>query len=305
VNFLGLPGRLTFLLAFTFRQYSAFIAILLFLKKRKDQTSLLVQGTIMRSTFWMLGLLLVLAGAIIAGTSFSAAQNVKCYLPGDSIDPDIFILDVEQNSVRLRDIIKSESRLVVVVIIGGAYLAASDKHGGIWCEDTLDEFPNLKAARNAWKDKGVQFIAIACPPVYSARYGYEKNVFLDQPEESTKFKTAVRQFINKTDSLRKDGTIPFDTLYYDPRLRLLWNESQYKTTPAYGNVYSWQGKFKWHEDTQTYGTPSIWFLDERGKILRKPLYGNSYGSMPPTIRYTYWELDAAIGELLSAQAGNP
>jgi hypothetical protein len=98
-----------------------------FLEKRKDQTSLLVQGIIMRSRFGMLGLLLVLAGGITTGSSISQAQNVKCYLPGDSIDPDIFILDVEQNPVRICDIIKSKSKLVVVVIIGGtAWLSRSN-----------------------------------------------------------------------------------------------------------------------------------------------------------------------------------
>ena len=242
------------------------------------------------------------AAALAAGgrplVSVAAEQN--CYMPGDTVDGEIFFQDAQQKPAKLLNAIRPGSKAVVLVIIGGAYLTTTDKHGGMWFEDTLFEFGNLKAAANAFNDQGVQFIAVACPPVYSDKYGWPKGVFLDEPEGSEKFLKAARQFIEKTEALKKDGTIPLDTLYYDLRYRLLWNRKGYTPGPAYGTVFDWQGKFKWRKDEQRYGTPCIWFLGPKGKVLREPLYGNNYGSAPPKILFTYWELEAAIGEALSA-----
>jgi len=242
------------------------------------------------------------AAAVVAAGNHPillGAAEQSCYVPGDIVDGDVFFLDVQQKRVKLLDAIRPDSKVVVLVIIGGAYLTTTDKHGGMWCEDTLFECGNLKAAFNAWKDKGVQFICVACPPVYSDRYGWEKGVFLDEADGSEKYDKAARQFIEKTEALKKDGTIPLDTLYYDLRYRLLWNRKEYAAKPAYGTVYGWQGRFKWKKDEQRYGTPCLWFLDPKGKILREPLYGNNYGSVPPKIMFTYWEIEAAIGESLS------
>ncbi len=237
--------------------------------------------------------------AACGATEARGAQDPGCFMPGETIDRNVFFLDANMKPVRLLDAVKPGSKAVVLVVIGGAYLAAPDRHGGIWCEDTLYDFGTLKAAVGAGSGKGVQFICAACPPVYSEKYGWPNGVFLDEPDDSPKYVEAVRQFIGKTEALRKDGTIPFDTVYYDPRFRLLWNPKEYTAKPAYGTVYAWQGKFKWHKDTQRYGTPCIWFLDPHGKVLREPLYGNNYASEPPRILYTYWELEGAIQESLA------
>jgi hypothetical protein len=232
------------------------------------------------------------------GRMLEAAES-SCYLPGDTIDGDAFFLDAQMKPVRLLDAVRPGSKVVVLTIFGGAYLTTTDKHGGIWCEDSLDEFGNIKAASSAFKDKGVQFVGVACPPVYSDRYGWAKGVFLDEPENSARFKEAARQFIEKTEALKKERTIPLEDVYYDLRYRLLWNRSEYSAKPAYGAVYSWQGKFKWRKDEQRYGTPCLWFMDPKGKILREPLYGNNYSSVPPKIVFTYWEIESAIGESLA------
>lgn len=227
------------------------------------------------------------------------AQVRKCYQPGETVDPETFFLDAAQNRVKLSEAIKPGQKVIALVIFGGAYLSTTDKHGGIWCEDSLDEFANLKAASNASKEKGVQFIAVACPPVYSDKYGFERNVFLDQPDDSPKYKNAVQDFIERTEALRKDRTIPFEVVYYDPRFRLLWNSKEHLAKEAYGPVYPWQGKLKWQRDDQRYGTPCLWFLDPKGKVLREPLYGNNYSAVPPKILFTYWELQSAIAESLA------
>jgi len=237
----------------------------------------------------------IAAAAAVAG---GAADGRSCYMPGDMVDPETFFLDAQQKPVKVLEAIRAGTKVLVLVIFGGAYLTTTDKHGGIWCEDSLDEFANLKAARTRYRESGVQFLAIACPPVYSAKYGYEPWVFLDEPEDSEKYKRAVAQFIEKTETLRKERTIPFETVYYDPRFRLLWNSKEHAATAAYGDVHSWQGKLKWHKDGQRYGTPCIWFLDAHGKVLREPLYGNNYSETPPRILFTYWELEGAIAECL-------
>jgi len=241
------------------------------------------------------------SGAVLALAQLRAQKSTTCYMPGDVVDPGTFVLDARQMPVKLAEILKTASKIAVLAFIGGAYLTTTSKHGGIWCEDSLDEFANFKAARNAWKDKGAGFFAVASPPVYSDRYGWEKNVFLDEPEDSPKYRKAVDEFILKTEALRNDGTIPFSALYFDPRFRLLWNREEHQAVPAYGPVYPWQGKFKWHRDGQRYGEPALWFLSPEGKVLREPLYGNSYAAVPPKIAYTYWEIEAAIGEALSSK----
>jgi len=239
--------------------------------------------------------------AACGGVAARATPDQPCYVPGDVVDGDTFFLDAGLKPVKLLDAIKRGSKSVVLTIIGGAYLAAPDRHGGIWCEDTLYDFGNLKAVVNLGSGKGVQFICLACPPVYSDKYGWAKGVFLDGPDDSRKYLEAAGQFVERTEALRKDGTIPVDTVYYDIRFRLLWNAKEHTVGPSYGTVYPWQGKFKWHKDSQRYGTPCIWFLDERGKVLREPFYGNNYASVPPRILYTYWELESALQESLARQ----
>ncbi|PYV15527.1 MAG: hypothetical protein DMG07_09595 [Acidobacteria bacterium] len=247
---------------------------------------------------------LQVGGSASAAAVFALRQPARgaeapiCYMPGDTIDPSIFVLDVMRQPLRLMEIARPDAKAVVLVIFGGPYLTSADKHGGIWCEDSLDEFANLKAAVNRFKDQGVQFISVACPPVYSERYGWEKDVFLDEPETSPKYIAAAEQFIARTQALQRDHTIPFETVAYDLRFRLLWNPRQHAAAPAYGAVYAWQGKFKWHKDDQRYGTPCVWFLNARGKVLREPLYGNNYSAAPPRILFTYWELEGAVGEAL-------
>jgi hypothetical protein len=250
----------------------------------------------MRRKFLKIGGVSALAVGISQGRMARGAETNTCYKPGDVINPEIFMLDAQQNKVRLLETAKPGTKLVVLAIVGGAYLTTTDKHGGIWCEDTLDEFANLKAVYNGWRDRGVQFVAVACPPVYSDKYGFPKDVFLIESESSPRYKSAVEKFIEKTEALRKDRTIPFDPVYYDPRFRLLWNGKEHAATAGYGTVYPWQGKFKWHKDEQRYSTPCVWFLSPNGRVLREPFYGNNYSAIPPKILFTYWELDGAIGQ---------
>lgn len=245
---------------------------------------------------------LVAAGAIGAGLTAARGAAAAGYVPGDTVDAATFVQDLMQRPLRLLDIPRADTKVVVLVLFGGAYLSAADRHGGIWCGDSLDDFALQKAAARRFQSTDVQFVGVACPPVYSSRYGFEKDVFLDQPDGAPRYAAAAETFIARTEALRKGGTIPFETVAYDLRYRLLWNATEHAATAAYGPVHPWQGRFRWHKDEQRYGTPCIWFLGRTGKVLREPLYGNNYSSTPPRILYTYWELEAAVGEALSAAA---
>src|SRR5436189_5463028 len=88
------------------------------------------------------------AGAIGSGSRARAAEAQSCYMPGETLDPDTFFQDAQQKPIKLLQAISPGAKAVVLVIFGGAYLTTTDKHGGIWCEDSLDEFANLKAAGN-------------------------------------------------------------------------------------------------------------------------------------------------------------
>ena len=96
-----------------------------------------------------------------------------------------------------------------------------------------------------------------------------------------------------------DGSIPFDPVFYDPRFRLLDNPNEHEHVAAFGDVEPWQGRFKWHEDEQTYGTPTTWLLSPKLEVLREPFYGNVYEAVPVSINYTVRDVIAALDELLA------
>ena len=102
----------------------------------------------------------------------------------------------------------------------------------------------------------------------------------------------------QTEDLKKSTVIPFETIYYDPKARLLQDMEDKELSPEYGEIREWQGMFKWYEDPRRYGAPTIWLLDSSGKILTEPFWGNDYGSSPPQINYGFAELKEAIVKLL-------
>jgi hypothetical protein len=150
-----------------------------------------------------------------------------------------------------------------------------------------------------YAEKGVTFVPVAAPPVYgSKRYGYKDDVFLTEPESSGEYKKAVHEFVSKTEMLKEDGSLPFDPIFYDPRFRLLDNPAAHEHVDGYGEVYPWQGRFKWHEDQQTYGTPTVWLLDRDLRVLAPPFYGNNYEAVPFHIKYTVKDVAKALDTAL-------
>lgn len=224
----------------------------------------------------------------------------KGYRPGDRVDPDVFFLDDNLNRITLASQVNEFTKVIYLLILGGAYaVKPEDKRGGMWCVDTVDDIPLHRTIYFNYADKGVTFVPIAVPPVYgSGRYGYPDDVFLTEPEDSQVYQEAVEVFVGKTEALKEDGTLPFDPIFYDPRFRLLDNPTEHEHVPAYGKVYPWQGRFKWHEDTQSYGTPTLWLLGRDLRVLRSPFYGNTYEAVPLHINYTVRDVARALDDAL-------
>lgn len=221
----------------------------------------------------------------------------ESYRPGETIDKNIDVLDRDMHRHRLGELIREDTQVVVLLIIGGATLETEDgapRRGDIWCPDTFDDFGVQRALVHQFKDKPVQFIPIAVPPVYNAEYFGYKDVFLTRPDGDPELAEQTRRFIDATEKERSIGVIPFDDVFYDPKFRTAQNKDERELGSEFGTIYEWQGKLKWHMDPRTYGTPTIWLLDGQGHVLCDPFFGNDYDGDPPQVAYGYADVRKEI-----------
>lgn len=224
------------------------------------------------------------------------------YQVGDQIDQAVTLIDSKMRKVSLREVLDPNAEVSVLAIFGGAAatVPSSEFRGKLWCQDTLDDFGVQRAVVNQFRGQPVQFIGVAIPPVYStSKYGFEDNVFHGKREESPSYEKALKVFIEKTEELKSSTLIPFEALYYDPKARLLQDMEDIEVGPEYGEVQEWQGMLKWRQDPRKYGAPTIWILDNQGRVLTEPFWGNDYGSSPPQINYGFVELKESIEGLLT------
>ena len=244
----------------------------------------------------------LLSRGALAGPWVAQGDDVQCYRPGDRVDPSVSFLDRDGQRVTLEDQVDEYSGVLCLVIFGGAYARKpADKRGQLWCVDSSDDLAIQRTVYFNYVNEGVTFLPVAAPPVYSGSgYGYPADVFLVEGEDSSRYQEAVAEFTAKTEALKEDGTIPFDPIFYDPRFRLLDNPNEHTHVPAYGEVHPWQGRFKWHQDHQRYGTPTIWLLDTELRVLREPFWGNVYEAVPTQINYTVRDVMAALDEALES-----
>ncbi len=225
----------------------------------------------------------------------------SCYRPGNEVDPSVFFLDPKGRLVTLGDQVDESTKVLYLLIFGGAYAKKKpDERGRLWCGDSSDDMAVHRTVYFNYAGEGVTFVPVAAPPVYSTGYGFKEDVFLTEPESSAAYQNSLAEFIEKTEVLKKDGTLPFDSIFYDPRFRLLDNSNEHEHVPAYGSIYPWQGRFKWSEDEQRYGTPTIWLLDGRLRVIRTPFWGNVYEGVPVQINYTVRDVIRALDEALEA-----
>lgn len=229
-------------------------------------------------------------------------EEPQGYRVGERISEEAFVLDKEMVPHRIRDLIKPDVRVAVMVIFGGDFKTAPEEEkfrGPLWCEDSFDDLAVQRALVHAFKDRPVQFIAVAVPPVYHAkRFGWTDDVFLSRPDDSPEYREAAQTFIEATEREVRNGLLPFEEVYYDPKFRLAQNRKERELGPEFGPVYEWQGKLKWAEDGRKYGTPTIWLLGRDGEILTEPLFGNDYDADPPEVNYGYQDARELIERLL-------
>lgn len=242
---------------------------------------------------------LTLLGASRAWPTIEADDAKRCYAPGDTVDPGVFLLDSERRELPLLDLVRKDTRLVYLLIFGGA----EGKDADLWCGDSRSDLAIHVAMLEKYAAKGVRFVPVATPPVYAeARHGYQAGVFVGTPESSPAHGEAVLGFVARTEALRASGKLPFPEIFYDPRFRLLDNAGRYPHVAAYGVVHGWQGRFKACGDTQRHGTPTLWLLGRDGRVLREPFYGNVYERREEKLRYREKDVAGAIDSILGKEA---
>lgn len=181
--------------------------------------------------------------------------------------------------------------LILLFLLGGAHGSRTAENGGMWCEDTRQELALYRRLSERFpRSSRIRFVSVFCPPVYGdGGYGDAREKFLDSPQESSTYREAILRFVENTESLHKDGILPFERIFFDPGFRLLWNRR--KELPKNRVVEEWEGLFKAKEDMQNYGTPTIWILSRDGEAMCEPFWGNNY---PDKIRYRYEDVADAI-----------
>ena len=242
-------------------------------------------------------LLALSAGSVLgAPPQISTSGPLDSYRVGDTIDPQTFVIDHDMQVIRLIDLIRPSTALVVLIVFGGAVkqVPRGTFRGNLWCLDSFDDLGVQRALVSFFQDKAVQFIPVAVPPVYDpASYGYAENVFLGRAENSRPFRDETRSFIDATQKEAKAGMLPFAQVYYDPKFYLgHWPEHGQEADRP------WRGRLRWPLDRRQYGTPILWLLGPQGKILQEPFFGNDYDSNPPRISYGYHEVKEAIEKQL-------
>ena len=234
-----------------------------------------------------------------ASMKHSAATRPKCYLPGERIDESVQVQDANGKRVSLRDILAAKAcKGVLLFLVAGAEGKPGRKRGGLWCEDSFNDLPLLRHLRLDYEAKGVRFVAVCCPPVYhEEEFGYDSGAFLTKADDDAVYERNRRLFVERSLALRSDDVLPFDEIYFDPRFRLLANKKRGEA--SVGVRPDWQGRFKWHRDTQTYGTPTLWVLTPDGEVFGDPFTMNVYESEGRRLRYTARSVGTRLDRLVS------
>jgi hypothetical protein len=243
---------------------------------------------------------LILVASLLLGGCATAADFDDEYGQGDEISPAIFVANKAGSRISLASLLGAETGVNVLFIFGGGDLGAG-MPGHLWCQDSFEDTAILRTLYGQYENRGVNFIAVASAPVYhSQALGHKAGVFLIDSDDSDEYKNAEQDFIDSTEAAVDNGILPFEP-YFDARFRLSFNRRpDLVPREAYGEVYPWQGVFRSPTETQFYGVPSFWILDNAGRVLTAPFRGNVYHphDTDPVIRYTYRDIDAALDALL-------
>ncbi|MCL4703777.1 hypothetical protein KJ068_01375 [bacterium] len=249
---------------------------------------------------------LILMPIIICGQhSAQSGQDASrpCYHAGETIAPETFVYNRIGEKQRLLELVRPETKVIYLLLFGGASASAVETYGGIWCNDSFNDLPISNYLYLKYREAGVTFIAVACPPVYSEQdYGFPGDTFLARPESSEDWRQAFESFVQATYDLQNTHVIPFDKIYFDPKFRLMFNHQKLANGVAFtDSVLAWMGKLKPCSDKQSHSLPTIWLLSPNGKVLHEPFVGNRYGISTQRIVFTVREVEAALENILKAK----
>ncbi len=234
------------------------------------------------------------------GGSAPKDKPQPCYQVGDTIASEVFICEASGEKKRLLDLVQSDTKAIYLLIFGGPSLNPSESAGGLWCGDSFNDMPTSTYMYRKYHNANVLFVAVACPPVYDEMdYGFPGATFLAQPDTAQTWKQEFSRFVAAVYSLQSNHVIPFDQVYFDPKLRLLFNHKKYAEGTTFSDaVLPWMGKFKPSTDSQSYSVPVIWLLSKEGKVLHEPFAGNRFGTSTQRINYTVREVEAALQQAI-------
>lgn len=249
---------------------------------------------------------LILMPIIICGQhSAQSGQDASrpCYHAGETIAPETFVYNRIGEKQRLLELVRPETKVIYLLLFGGASASAVETYGGIWCNDSFNDLPISNYLYLKYREAGVTFVAVACPPVYSEQdYGFPGDTFLARPESSEDWRQAFESFVQATYDLQNTHVIPFDKIYFDPKFRLMFNHQKLANGVAFSDsILAWMGKLKPCSDKQSHSLPTIWLLSPNGKVLHEPFVGNRYGISTQRIVFTVREVEAALENILKAK----
>jgi hypothetical protein len=220
---------------------------------------------------------------------------------GSVIPAAVTVDDASGSQVSLLSLFVAQPGNVNVLFIFGGGDLGSKMPGHLWCQDSFEDTHILRTLHGKYQNKAVGFVAVASAPAYHSEVlGGKKRVFLDAANDSPDFLAARQAFVDSTLAARNDGILPL-TPHFDTRLALMLSPSdKLQPGPGYGTIGSWYGAFRAAGETQFYGVPSFWLVDDDGKVLAAPFRGNVYhphgGEVH--INYTYADVEAALQRAL-------
>ena len=213
--------------------------------------------------------------AVILQLSFSFSVLAESYDAGSQIGQQVSVLNDQGDSLSLRQIIQERGKAVNIVFIFGGGAMGHEKgkdRGGLWCPDSYEELHIIRSLKSAYA-KQVGFFPIAVPPAHHTQYlGSSKGIFLQSDRGGEEYQTAVSGFIDSTQEAVTAGTIPYQT-FYDAGYNFMVSE---QVLASRESRQDWHGAFRAANEAQTYGVPSIWIVDDEGRVLQPPFRGNIY-----------------------------
>ncbi len=250
------------------------------------------------STSWTF--ILPLVAFVLPPQQDPAPPQTRCYRPGEIVAPEIYVYDGDGRQRRLLDLAAPETKVLYLLLFGGPTFNPERSQGGLWCEDTFNDMPISNYLYLRYRDRGVTFVPVACPPIYHAKvFGYAGNPLLSLPEGAPEWHEARAAFVQAARALQDNHVIPFEKLYFEPNFRLLFNFEKLADLPPLPDpMPDWMGKFKPCGDRQCYSTPTIWLLSRTGEVLHEPFAGNRYAQAEQRLRYTVRDLEQVLAKFL-------